>query len=336
MQSAFVAPAVLLPLIAEPEADIAAVVLAVVLFAIPVLLTVVAFTLKGSGIPGGVGIGNAILRFEKRIASSLASKVESAIRPFTILISTPMFILDRIVATIEAALDELRAKVHDVKRGTVPHYFHSANAHAQGLFHNAEHYAHVLASENDNRITHYYELGRAHTDHAVAVAVRHVEASVAHSEAYTRAEVGHEHDVILHYYRLADGRITHTEDMLYKRMDLLHHLAEGYAHAEDLKVTEHLGGTIAKVKREVESDIGKARKIATDFIDDCGKDLCNGLHDVARDMPKLRGVFTTGLLLAFVAEAVHNPEGTARFVVDDLYEPVDNAAHELWNVVRAA
>lgn len=331
--TAFVPGAFFIPLIAEPEADLAAVVFAVVLFALPAALTMIAYAMKYSGIPGGSTIGNAILRVEGRILRSLESKVENAIRPFTLMIVTPIYVLDRIVSEIESALDSIRYKLDTIKRGTIPHYFHSALTWTAQQVRHAEHYAHTLAVENTNRILHYYGLAKAHADHEFDSAIHYADRIGQDAEHYA-----HYHDVILkdeilHYFGEAEAKADSEFRKAMQRADVVKVAAETFAVGKIGTAVHYLEDVISHRLAPVEAEAGATKKKLQTYLDDCGDQLCEGLHDFSKDMPKLSGVMATGALLAFFIECVHSPEATARYTDELLYEPADAALHALADIV---
>jgi len=318
---AFVPSPVILPLIADPEADIGAVLIAVLLFALPVVLTMIAYALKA--VPIGIvqSAGDHILAAEKRVASSLAHKVESAIRPFTILVTSPVLRLDRLVVVIEDAFNRTRAKLDDIKRGTIPHYFHSALSWTSARLSELKaDYLHRITL-NTNRIYHYYDLARAHTDHYFHAAISHADAVGHDAEHYA-----HVNDTILrneigHYYNLA---IQHADDDLAQAMhraDVVKVAAEAFATGKVNVAVHYLEDVISHRLAPVKAEADITKKTLTTFLDDCGEDLCNGLHGLSKELPKLFDLVEGVAFLGFVEEMIREPERTAR-LTDDALSPL--------------
>lgn len=69
-----------------------------------------------------------------------------------------------------------------------------------------------------------------------------------------------------------------------------------------------IAATAAAATAAVAADFGR-------FLDECGNDLCEGLGPIAKLLPQLTALFTDGLLLAAVAEAIRDPEGAAEAAV---------------------
>lgn len=70
----------------------------------------------------------------------------------------------------------------------------------------------------------------------------------------------------------------------------------------------------------------------TNFMDECGRDLCNGLGPFSRLIPEILGLIETGALLAVVAECALHPEEAASVAVDVL-TPIVDEAHGLLSAV---
>ncbi|MGH7239403.1 MAG: hypothetical protein ACREHG_04965 [Candidatus Saccharimonadales bacterium] len=331
---AFIPGTFILPLVAEPEADIGALILAVVLFALPVALTMIAYALKA--VPIGIvqSAGDHILSGEKRILGMLAGRVESAIRPFTLMVATPVALMDLLFANIMSAFSETRAKLDDIKRGTIPHYFHSALTWTAQQVAAAKTYAHLLATENYNRILHYYNLSIAHTDHYFKSAISHADAVGQDAKHYAHLHDTILHDEIIHYYGEAQRYADDDLNKALHRADVVKVAAETFATGIVGTAVHYLSDVISHRLAPISAKAETNRVKIDNYIDDCGQPLCEGLlntppksqqqptkggHGFAKDLPKLFELVEGLAFLGFIEEMIREPTATARdtFAVAD-------------------
>lgn len=117
-----------------------------------------------------------------------------------------------------------------------------------------------------------------------------------------------------------EGAIAHTYDLVGATARTL----EGEMLAHDAIIAASAAAATAAVAIELEQ-----------YLDQCGRNLCNGLGGISHLLPDLLALFETGTLLALVAEAIREPETAARAaeaVAGPIIDELDGALRALAGV----
>lgn len=128
------------------------------------------------------------------------------------------------------------------------------------------------------------------------------------------------------------GLVQSLQGWVTQELGALHTTIDG----EIQTVTEGIGTQIGDAIHTVEQDlapgiaaaaaVGAAAAAAfKTWEQDCGDNLCNNLSGYANTIGAILGVISDGALIALIAGAVADPQGTADFITNDIATPAADA-----------
>lgn len=280
--------------------------------------------------PFNLAFGAKIAAFVEEEAgngiAALESFLDSHVEPLVDVIrgpsNGPKNVIAKILGTIAAAATALRF----IRTNRIPALINLVNV----KFHDAEHYAHLLASENYNRILHYYNEATAHTDHYFKAAIAHADAAAHDAKHYAHAADVKLYDEIIHYYGLAQQ---HADDDLNKalhRADVVKVAAETFTIGAIATAVHQLDDVISHRLAPVQAEADGAKKKLATWLNECGDDLCEGLHEYSKQWPKVLNLVRGVVFLGFIEEMIREPERTAQ----DTYDVAGPIFTETMNLFR--
>lgn len=258
--------------------------------------------------------GNGIKAIEHYLDSHVEPLVDAIRGPS----NGPKNVIGKILGTLGAAATALRF----IRVNRIPALINLINT----KFKDAESYAHLLATENYNRILHYYNLSVAHTDHYFKSAISHADAVGQDAKHYAHVNDTILHNEIIHYYGEAQKYADDDLNKALKRADVVKVAAETFALTRVNSAIKYLSDVISHRLAPISEKAEATRVKVDNYIDDCGQPLCEGLlstpppaeqsptkggHGFAKDLPKLWELVEGLAFLGFLEEMIREPERAA-------------------------